>query len=237
MEQENQNRTDSEQQESAKNGLLSLDGAHETFYCLSIIGQIEGHYVLDSNQKTTKYDHVIPLLCALEENERVDGILIVINTLGGDVEAGLAIAEVIASISKPTASIVLGGGHSIGVPLAVSAKRSFIVPSATMTIHPVRTTGLVLGVPQAFDYLEKMQDRIIKFIVDHSHIKEEHFRRIMNRTDVLVNDIGSILNGMEATQCGLIDEIGGIKDALSALRSMASVQKESAPSRKSAEIS
>ena len=188
-------------------------------YCLSIIGQIEGHYALDSNTKTTKYDHVIPLLVSLEESKDVSGILIVLNTLGGDVEAGLAIAELISSMSKPTASIVLGGGHSIGVPLAVSAKRSFIVPSATMTIHPVRTSGLVLGVSQAFDYLEKMQDRIIHYVTAHSNIKEDYFRKIMHRTDVLVNDIGSILDGKAAVECGLIDEIGGVKEAINHLKS------------------
>lgn len=202
-----------------RNGSLEIDSNDGTFYCLSIIGQIEGHYALDQNQKATKYDHILPLLVALEESEKIAGIIILLNTLGGDVEAGLAIAEMIASLSKPTASIVLGGGHSIGVPLAVSAKRSFIVPSATMTIHPVRTTGLVLGVPQAFDYLEKMQDRIINFVVSHSNVKEEYFRNIMSRTDVLVNDIGSILNGYEATECGLIDEVGGIRDALAYLKS------------------
>ena len=207
-------------------GITPIESDGVTFYCLSIIGQIEGHYTLDNNQKTTKYDHVIPLLVALEESPKVDGIIIIINTLGGDVEAGLAIAEVISGLTKPTASIVLGGGHSIGVPLAVSAKRSFIVPSATMTIHPVRTTGLVLGVPQAFDYLEKMQDRIIKFITRHSNVDEEHFRMLMNRTDVLVNDIGSILNGYEACECGLIDEVGSIKDALSYLKAQISHKNE-----------
>lgn len=201
-----------------KSGSVEIDSKNGTFYCLSIIGQIEGHYILDQNQKTTKYDHILPLLVALEEEEKIDGILILINTLGGDVEAGLAIAELIASLKKPTASIVLGGGHSIGVPLAVSAKRSFIVPSATMTIHPVRTNGVVLGVPQAFDYLEKMQDRIIKFVVEHSNIKEDYMRSIISRTDVLVNDIGSILDGYQATECGLIDEIGGIKEALEYLK-------------------
>ena len=201
-----------------KTGSVQTCGNGGNFYCLSIIGQIEGHFVLDSNQKATKYDHILPLLLELEESEKIDGIIILINTLGGDVEAGLAIAEMIASMTKPTASIVLGGGHSIGVPLAVSAKKSFIVPSATMTIHPVRTNGVVLGVPQAFDYLEKMQDRIIHFIVEHSNVNEEYFRRIISRTDVLVNDIGSILDGYEATACGLIDEVGGIKDALNYLK-------------------
>ena len=199
-------------------GVVEIESDDQTFYCLSIIGQIEGHYILDSTQKTTKYDHVIPLLVALEESKKVDGIIILINTLGGDVEAGLAIAEVIASLNKPTASIVLGGGHSIGVPLAVSAKKSFIVPSATMTIHPVRTTGTILGVPQAFDYLEKMQNRIIDFIVRHSNIKEDNFRQMISRTDVLVNDIGTILDGYEAVKNGLIDEIGGIKEALEYLK-------------------
>lgn len=201
-----------------KTGTVEVKSESGSFYCLSIIGQIEGHFVIDQSQKSTKYDHLLPLLLEVEESESIDGVIILINTLGGDVEAGLAIAEMIASMSKPTASIVLGGGHSIGVPLAVSADRSFIVPSATMTIHPVRTNGLVLGVPQAFDYLEKMQNRIIDFIVGHSQVSEEHFRALINRTDTLVNDIGSILDGYEAVRCGLIDEIGGIKEALGYLK-------------------
>lgn len=199
-------------------GGVEIENQAGNFYCLSIIGQIEGHYSLDGNQKATKYDHILPLLVALEESDKIDGILILINTLGGDVEAGLAISELIASLSKPTATIVLGGGHSIGVPLAVSAKKSFIVPSATMTIHPVRTSGLVLGVPQAFDYLEKMQNRIINFVTNHSNVNEDDFRKMINRTDILVNDIGSILNGYEACKCGLIDEIGGIKEAINFLK-------------------
>ena len=220
-------RCEKDEPKSAPDGEMIKEGAtvienHEgSIFCLSIIGQIEGHYVLDNTQKTTKYDHVIPTLVALEESDRIDGIIILINTLGGDVEAGLAIAEVIASMTKPTASIVLGGGHSIGVPLAVSADRSFIVPSATMTIHPVRTNGLVLGVPQAFDYLAKMQDRIINFIVNHSSVKEEFFREMINRTDALVNDIGTIIDGYQAVDCGLIDSMGGIKEALSYLKSKA----------------
>lgn len=211
-----------------KDGGAVIENDSGSYYCLSIIGQIEGHYILDNTQKSTKYDHVIPTLVALEESDRIDGIMILINTLGGDVEAGLAIAEVIASLTKPTVSIVLGGGHSIGVPLAVSASRSFIVPSATMTIHPVRTNGLVLGVPQAFDYLEKMQDRIINFIVNHSSVKEDYFRELMNRTDILVNDIGSILDGYGATECGLIDEIGGIKQALKYLKGESKKRKKKA---------
>ena len=215
-----------EQLEKAKNENLSMlkegeaiienDGG--SIFCLTIIGQIEGHYILDNTQKSTKYDHIIPTLVAVEESDRFDGILLLINTLGGDVEAGLAIAEVIASLSKPTVSIVLGGGHSIGVPLAVSADKSFIVPSATMTIHPVRTSGVVLGVQQAFNYLERMQNRIIDFIVTHSRVSEEHFRHLMGRTDTLVNDIGYILDGKEAVECGLIDDVGGIKEAIAYLK-------------------
>ena len=203
-----------------KTGATTVRNSSGNFYCLTIIGQIEGHFVIDQTQKSTKYDHILPLLLEVEEDERIDGIIILINTLGGDVEAGLAIAEMIASMKKPTASIVLGGGHSIGVPLAVSADKSFIVPSATMTIHPVRTNGLVLGVPQAFDYLEKMQNRIINFITAHSNVQEKYFRQLISRTDVLVNDIGSILDGYEATKCGLIDEIGGIKEAMSYLKNV-----------------
>ena len=195
-----------------------LESGDGEIFCLSIIGQIEGHFAMEGGQKATKYDHVIPTLVAVEESPKIKGVLILINTLGGDVEAGLAMAELIASMTKPTASIVLGGGHSIGVPLAVSADRSFIVPSATMTIHPVRTNGLILGVPQAFDYLNKMQNRIVNFIVKHSKVKEEKFRQMMTRTDALVNDIGSILNGREAVECGLIDEIGGISQALRYLK-------------------
>ena len=204
--------------EMIKEGGAILENEGTSIFCLSIIGQIEGHFILDNGQKATKYDHVIPTLVAIEESDKIDGIIILINTLGGDVEAGLAMAEVIASLTKPTASIVLGGGHSIGVPLAVSANKSFIVPSATMTIHPVRTNGTVLGVAQAFNYLERMQDRIIRFIVEHSNVKEDHFRHLINRTDTLANDIGSILEGHEAVECGLIDSIGGIKDALSYLK-------------------
>ncbi len=218
MNNEQQNNQNQGDEAMIKEGAALIEGQGGDIFCLTIIGQIEGHYILDNTQKATKYDHVIPTLVALEESDKVDGIIILINTLGGDVEAGLAIAEVISSLTKPTASVVLGGGHSIGVPLAVSADRSFIVPSATMTIHPVRTNGVVLGVPQAFNYLEKMQDRIINFIIGHSGVKEEHFRNLMNRTDTLVNDIGSILNGYEAVECGLIDEIGGIKEALAYLR-------------------
>ena len=194
-------------------------------YCLSIIGQIEGHYVLDSSQKATKYDHIIPLLVELEESKKVDGILILLNTMGGDVEAGLAIAEVIASLTKPTVSVVLGGGHSIGVPLAVSAKHSFIVPSATMTIHPVRTTGTVINVPQTYHYLTDMQNRIIRFITTHSNIQEDVLKKYMMCTEQLTNDVGSVVEGEEAVKCGLIDEIGGVGKALQTLHIMCKKQE------------
>ena len=199
---------------------IPLMGGGDRFYSVSIIGQVEGHVALDSAQKTTKYDHVIPLLAALEEDAGIEGILFLLNTLGGDVEAGLAMAEVIASLRTPTVSVVLGGGHSIGVPLAVASRKSFIVPSATMTVHPVRTGGLVLAVPQSFDYLERMQNRIIRFVAAHSKITEEDLRARMLRTDVLANDVGSLLEGEEAVACGLIDAVGGIGEALDALRAM-----------------
>lgn len=191
---------------------------HDRFYCITIIGQIEGHYVLDNSQKTTKYDHLIPLLVGLEESEKVDGVLFVLNTMGGDVEAGLAIAELIASMTKPTVSIVLGGGHSIGVPLAVAAKTSLIVPSATMTIHPVRTSGTVINAPQTYHYLSDMQKRIVRFVTGHSHITESKLNELMNSTKDLTNDIGSVVDGETAVSCGLIDKIGGISEALSTLR-------------------
>ena len=191
-------------------GATFAENEEDAFYCLTIIGQIEGHYILDNTQKATKYDHLIPLLVSLEESEKVDGILILLNTMGGDVEAGLAIAEVIASLTKPTVSIVLGGGHSIGVPLAVSAKKSFIVPSATMTIHPVRTSGTIINVPQTYHYLTDMQNRIISFITKHSHITEEKLKEYMMCTTQLTNDVGSVVDGKEAVASGLIDEIGGV---------------------------
>ncbi|MBQ7322108.1 MAG: ATP-dependent Clp protease proteolytic subunit [Clostridia bacterium] len=198
----------------------------ERIHCLSIIGQIEGHYLLGESQKATKYEHVIPLLVAVEENRDVDGLLVILNTMGGDVEAGLAIAEMIASMKKPTVSLVLGGGHSIGVPLAVAAKRSFIVPSATMTIHPVRINGLVIGAPQTFRYFEEMQKRITRFVSDHSHVEEEKLRELMMRPDELTTDIGSVVDGKEAVEIGLIDEIGGLDAALAALKEMIRASKE-----------
>ena len=200
-------------------GVIAKSG-EETIHCLSIIGQIEGHYILPEGQKATKYEHILPLLVSIEQDENIDGILILLNTMGGDVEAGLAIAEVIASMKKPTVSVVLGGGHSIGVPLAVSGKKSFIVPSATMTIHPVRINGLVVGVPQTFRYFDEMQKRIISFICDHSRADPEKVRELMMRPDELATDVGSIIDGDEAVRYGIIDEVGGLADALSALRAM-----------------
>ena len=192
----------------------------ERIHCLSVIGQIEGHYLLGESQKATKYEHVIPLLVAVEENRDIDGLLVVLNTMGGDVEAGLAIAEMIASMQKPTVSLVLGGGHSIGVPLATAADHSFIVPSATMTIHPVRINGLVLGAPQTFHYFEEMQKRIVKFICDHSKASPDVIHELMMRPDELATDIGSIIDGREAVEYGIVDSLGGLSDALTALREM-----------------
>lgn len=197
---------------------VSKDG--HFIHCLTIIGQIEGHYILPSQNKTTKYEHVIPQLVAIEESKEIDGLLIILNTVGGDVEAGLAIAELLSTMKTPTASLVLGGGHSIGVPLAVSCKRSFIVPSATMTVHPVRMNGLVLGVPQTLSYFEKMQDRIVNFVSNNSKISGEDFRNLMMKTGELVMDVGTVLDGEGAVKSGLIDELGGLSNALDFLNSM-----------------
>ena len=209
-----------EQHVIEKSGGVTAEGGGQRIHCMSIIGQIEGHYTLPDGQKATKYEHIVPTLVSIEQSDDVDGLLIILNTMGGDVEAGLAIAELIASMKKPTVSLVLGGGHSIGVPLAVCAKRSFIVPSATMTIHPVRISGTVVGSPQTFYYFEKMQQRITKFVCDHSNIAPEEFTRLMMCTDQIATDTGSIIDGGEATRCGLIDKIGGLKDALAELEEM-----------------
>lgn len=188
--------------------------------CVTIIGQVEGHYALSDGQKSTKYEHIMPLLVETEEDREIDGLLLLLNTVGGDVEAGLAIAELIAGMTKPTVSLVVGGGHSIGVPLAVSAKKSFMVPSATMTIHPVRYNGLVIGAEQTWVYLKKMQERILQFISTHSHTDMERFRQLMLQTDELASDMGTIINGREAVALGLIDAVGGLGDALHALHGM-----------------
>ena len=199
--------------------------------CITVIGQIEGHYLAGENQKTTKYEHILPLLAAIEENPSVSGLLVIINTVGGDVEAGLAIAEMLATMRKPTASIVIGGGHSIGIPIAVACDRSFIVPSATMTIHPVRTAGTILGVPQAFRGLEKMQNRISAFITSHSGITPRALEELTYRTDELATDVGAIIDGNEAVDLGLIDEIGGLSEAMEYLKNEVkrNQEKESTP--------
>lgn len=194
--------------------------AKHLIHCLTVIGQVEGHYVLAEQNKTTKYEHIIPALVAIEQDRSVEGLLIILNTVGGDVEAGLAIAELISGMKTPTVSIVVGGGHSIGVPLAVSAKHSFIVPTASMTIHPVRMNGTVLGIPQTLSYFDKMQDRIISFVTSNSGISEADFRRLMMNTEELVMDVGSVVDGEKAVSLGLIDEVGGLGDAMDCLYSM-----------------
>ena len=186
-------------------------------HCLSIIGQIEGHQLLPEDVKSTKYEHVLPLIAAVEESPDIDAMLILLNTMGGDVEAGLAIAEMIAGMSKPTASLILGGGHSIGVPLAIAADRSLIAPSAAMTVHPVRINGLIIGAPQTYDYLSGMQARISDFVTTHSRISREHYERLLSNTSQLANDVGSILTGREAVEAGLIDAVGTLEDALAFL--------------------
>ncbi len=208
-------------------GKASISTSKGNIHCLTVIGQIEGHMVLPPQNKTTKYEHVIPQLVAIEESEEIDGLLLVLNTVGGDVEAGLAIAEMIASMSKPTVSLVLGGGHSIGVPMAVSTKYSFIAPSATMTIHPIRLNGMVIGVPQTYEYFDRMQDRVVQFVTKNSKISKENFRELMLKTGELANDVGTVLFGEEAVQHGLIDETGGLKDALKKLYELIEEKKKS----------
>ncbi|MGN7453764.1 ClpP family protease [Paenibacillus pasadenensis] len=189
-------------------------------FCMSIIGQIEGHMVLPPQNKTTKYEHLIPQLVAAEQSSKIEGILIVLNTVGGDVEAGLAIAEMISSLSKPAVTLVLGGGHSIGVPIAVAGDRSFIAESATMTIHPIRMNGLVIGVPQTFEYLEKMQERVVRFVTSHSRVQEKTFKELMFKMGELTRDIGTTVIGEDAVRHGLIDEVGGLGKALAALNGL-----------------
>ena len=195
-------------------------------HVLTIIGQIEGHMQLPPQNKTTKYEHILPQLIAIEQNPKIEGVVILLNTVGGDVEAGLALAEMISSMSKPSVSIVLGGGHSIGVPIAVSANFSFIAPTATMTIHPIRLTGLVIGVPQTFEYLDKMQDRVIQFVMNHSNIAEEEFKELMFAKGNLTRDIGTNLVGKEAVEYKLIDDVGGVKDAMKKIQELIDESKE-----------
>ena len=201
-------------------GSSLIQSRRGTIHVLTIVGQIEGHQVLPPSSKGTKYEQVMPLLALVEESDEIDGLLVLLNTVGGDIEAGLGIAELIASMSKPTVSLVLGGGHSIGVPLAVSAKRSFIAPSAAMTIHPVRLNGLVIGVPQTFYYFERIQERITQFVVANSHVKREDFTKLMMQTGELAADVGSVIYGEEAVKLGLIDQIGGLSHALGRLHQM-----------------
>ena len=198
-------------------GTTTVSNNRGNIHCLTIIGQIEGHLILPPQNKTTKYEHVIPQLVAIEESEDIDGLLLILNTVGGDVEAGLAIAEMLASMSKPTVSLVLGGGHSIGVPMAVATNYSLIAPSATMTIHPIRLNGMVIGVPQTYEYFDKMQERVVQFVCKKSKITPEKFKELMLKTGELANDVGTVLFGEEATKIGLIDSIGGLSEALDKL--------------------
>jgi len=221
MEIQGQNR----QQSSAPLPDVQMLAPRSDIFVMPIIGQIEGHYVLPENQKATKYEQILPRLVELEQSEEVRGVLFILHTLGGDVEAGLAMAEMIASMRTPTVSLVLGGGHSIGVPLAVAAQRSLIVPSATMTIHPVRVSGTVLGAPQSFRYLAEMQDRIVDFVVRHSHMEKKRLTELMMCPDELATDLGSVVEGSEAVREGLIDRLGGLSDALDELRRLADAQE------------
>ncbi len=202
------------------NGLTASHNSEHLIHCLTVIGEIEGHYILPPQNKTTKYEHIIPALVAIEEDRTIEGLLIILNTVGGDVEAGLAIAELIAGMKTPTVSLVVGGGHSIGVPLAVCANRSFIVPTATMTIHPVRMNGPVLGIPQTLSYFDRMQERITNFVTRNSRITAEHFREFMMKKDELVMDVGSVVDGETAVRSGLIDRLGGLSDAIECLYSL-----------------
>ncbi|UOF89409.1 ATP-dependent Clp protease proteolytic subunit [Fodinisporobacter ferrooxydans] len=217
---------DTNEAAAIKNNIESLGqtnvagSAESNIYSISVIGQIEGHVVLPPQNKTTKYEHIIPQLIAAEQNDKIEGVLIILNTVGGDVEAGLAIAEMIASITKPTVTLVLGGGHSIGVPIAVASDYSFIAETATMTIHPIRLTGLVIGVPQSFEYLEKMQERVIRFVTTHSKINEQKFRELMLTTGELARDIGTTVVGKDAVQYGLIDAIGGVGPSIRKLNEL-----------------
>ncbi len=216
-ERENDEKRGDDITEEPESGFVAAQNAEHLIHCLTIIGEIEGHYILPPQNKTTKYEHIIPALVAIEQDRTIEGLLIILNTVGGDVEAGLAIAELIAGMETPTVSIVVGGGHSIGVPLAVCAKRSFIVPTATMTIHPVRMNGLVLGIPQTLSYFDRMQDRITSFVTRNSRISADKFRELMMKKDELVMDVGSVVDGETAVSSGLIDCLGGLSDAIKCL--------------------
>lgn len=201
-------------------GQTQSPAGESNIFCMTIIGQVEGHLILPPQNKTTKYEHIIPQLVAAEQNQRIEGILIILNTVGGDVEAGLAIAEMIASLSKPTVTVVIGGGHSIGVPIAVASTYSLIAGSATMTIHPIRMNGLVIGVPQTFEYMEKMQERVVRFVTSHSNISEEMFKELMFKTGELNRDIGTAVGSADAVKYGLMDAVGGIGQAIAQLNQL-----------------
>jgi len=207
------------------NGMLPIKPPVSPIHCVSIIGQIEGHIVLPLQNKTTKYEHIIPILIAIEESAEIEGFVVVLNTMGGDVEAGLAISELIAGMTKPSVSLVLGGGHSIGVPLAVSTDYSFIAPTATMTVHPIRMNGLVIGVPQTYDYFKMMQDRITAFVCDHSDITRPALEELLYSTEKLASDIGTVLVGKDAVDCGLIRQVGSLGDAMTKLKELIAARK------------
>lgn len=229
---EQQQEQNANMQEIKELGTTNLPNEESNIHCMSIIGQIEGHILLPPHNKTTKYEHVIPQLVAIEESKQIEGLLLILNTVGGDVEAGLAISEMVASLSKPTVSLVLGGGHSIGVPMAVSADYSFIAGSATMTIHPIRLNGLVIGVPQTYEYFDKMQERVVNFVSSHANIKKEKFRELMLKTGELANDVGTVLFGEEAARIGLINEVGGLADAIRKLKELIELNKKNTDSSK-----
>lgn len=220
------NQEDSHQDNQMEDGSVTTSCGGQTIHCLTIIGQIEGHYILPSQNKTTKYEHVIPRIVSIEEDPEIDGLLMLLNTVGGDVEAGLALAELVAGMKKPTVSLVLGGGHSIGVPLAVAAKHSFIAESASMTIHPVRMNGLVLGIPQTLEYFQRMQDRITNFVTANSGISKDRFMNLAMNTQELVMDVGTVLDGADAVQEGLIDSLGSLSDAMMFLKDMIKQKKQ-----------
>lgn len=226
---ENQNKSLADNLDNIREaGAVRTESHSSRIHTLVVAGQVEGHYELPSQNKSTKYEHVLPQLVEVEESEDIDGLLMILNTVGGDVEAGLAIAELVSGMTKPTVSLVIGGGHSIGVPLAVCTKKSFIAPSATMTIHPVRTNGLVIGVPQSFTNFLKMQDRITDFVVKNSKVSKELLNKLMLETDELAADIGTVIDGIHAVKIGLIDEVGGLGDALSSLHEMINKRKRTA---------
>lgn len=234
MEQNNQAETkEQEREQIVELGSDLTSGKDGKIYTLTIIGQVEGHQVLPENCKTTKYEHVLPLLAGIEESDDINGLLLLLNTVGGDIEAGLAIAEMIAGMKKPTVSLVLGGGHSIGIPLAVCTKKSFITPTASMTVHPVRMTGLVVGAPQTFRYFQRIQEQIVEFVANNSKISKEEFEHYMMATGEMATDVGTILYGKEAVASGLIDKLGGLNDALSALHRMIDKQKKGTEKPKS----